>query len=56
MFVLSSKAAVIYEIKKGEYRSIVRNMRMISPKAGEREVRRGKAREEGEIEQVQKKR
>ena len=37
MFVLSSKAAVFYAIKKGEYvevqkyRSIVRNMRMISP-------------------------
>ena len=31
MFVLSSKAAVFYEIKKGEYGSIVRNMRMISP-------------------------
>ena len=30
MFVFSSKAAVFYEIKKGEYRSIVRNMRMIS--------------------------
>ena len=44
MFVLSSKAAVFCEIKKNEYRSsevqkyrsIVRNMRMISSARGEK--------------------